>query len=68
MFKVDDKIKVIIFFNLGNLIGVIYIKEEFNILVEIVKEKDLWIIVDEVYREFVYDGFEYISCGNLEGV
>ncbi|WP_236875912.1 aminotransferase class I/II-fold pyridoxal phosphate-dependent enzyme, partial [Clostridioides difficile] len=42
-------------------------KEELNILAEIAKEKDLWIIADEVYREFVYDGLEYTSCGNLEG-
>lgn len=66
--KVDDKTKAIILSNPGNPTGAIYTKEELNILAEIAKEKDLWIIADEVYREFVYDGLEYTSCGNLEGV
>ncbi|MCE4761454.1 pyridoxal phosphate-dependent aminotransferase [Clostridioides difficile] len=66
--KVDDKTKAIILSNPGNPTGAIYTKEELNILAEIAKEKDLWIIADEVYREFVYDGLEYTGCGNLEGV
>lgn len=35
---------------------------------EIAKENDLWIISDEVYREFVYDGLEYTSFGNIKEV
>ena len=35
---------------------------------EIAKEHDLWIISDEVYREFVYDGAEAHSFGQLEDI
>ena len=34
-------------------------------LAEIAKEHNLFIIADEVYREFVYDGLEYMSFGHL---
>ena len=37
-------------------------------IAEIAKEKDLWIIADEVYREFVYEGLEYTSFGNMKEV
>ena len=37
-------------------------------IAEIAKENDLWIIADEVYREFVYEGLEYTSFGNIKEV
>ena len=45
-----------------------YTREEMEMLAEIAMEKDLWIIADEVYREFVYDGLKYTSFGNIESV
>ncbi|MFR9071597.1 MAG: aminotransferase class I/II-fold pyridoxal phosphate-dependent enzyme, partial [Paraclostridium sp.] len=35
---------------------------------DIAIENNLWIIADEVYREFVYDGLDYISFGNIDKV
>ena len=35
-------------------------------LVDICIEHNLFILADEVYREFVYDGLEYISLGNFK--
>lgn len=66
--KIDDKVKAILISNPGNPTGAIYTKEELEMLAEIAIEKNLWIISDEVYREFVYDGLEYTSFGNLENV
>lgn len=65
---VDDKTKAIIISNPGNPTGAIYTEEEMNRLAEVAIEKDLWIIADEVYREFVYEGLKYTSFGNLENV
>lgn len=65
---VDDKTKAIIISNPGNPTGAIYTVEEMNRLAEVAIEKDLWIIADEVYREFVYEGLKYTSFGNLENV
>ena len=66
--KIDDKVKAILLSNPGNPTGAIYSKEELEMIAEIAIEKDLWIISDEVYREFVYDGLEYTSFGNLKQV
>ena len=43
-------------------------KEELETLAEVAKEKDLFIISDEVYREFTYDGLTCTSFGNIKGV
>lgn len=39
-----------------------------DILRDIAKENDLYIISDEVYREFIYDGFEYTSFGEFKDI
>ncbi|OPJ57190.1 pyridoxal phosphate-dependent aminotransferase [Alkalithermobacter paradoxus] len=54
--------------NPGNPTGVVYTKEEIEMVASIAKEHNLFIIADEVYREFVYDGLEYTSFGNVKDV
>jgi aspartate aminotransferase len=62
---ITPKTKAILVSNPGNPTGTIYTKEEVSMLGEIAKEHDLYIIADEVYREFIYDGFEYMSFAHL---
>ena len=66
--KIDDKTSAILIVNPGNPTGCVYTKEEVQMIADIAKEKDLWIIADEVYREFVYEGLEYTSFGNIKEV
>lgn len=66
--KIDDKTSAILVVNPGNPTGCVYTKEEVQMLADIAKEKDLWLIADEVYREFVYEGLEYTSFGNIKEV
>ena len=66
--KIDDKTSAILIVNPGNPTGCVYTKEEVQMIANIAKEKDLWIIADEVYREFVYEGLEYTSFGNIKEV
>lgn len=61
---IDDKSRAFILNNPGNPTGVVYTPEEVQMIVDIAKEKDLFIVADEVYREFVYDDSEYKSFGN----
>ena len=63
-----SKTKAILISNPGNPTGTVYTKKELYMISEIAKENDLWIISDEVYREFVYDGLEYTSFGNIKEV
>ncbi|MDU6114434.1 MAG: pyridoxal phosphate-dependent aminotransferase [Paeniclostridium sordellii] len=66
--KIDKNTKAILISNPGNPTGTVYTKEEVYMLADIAKENNLWIIADEVYREFVYDGLDYISFGNIDEI
>lgn len=63
--KINDKTRAFILNNPGNPTGVVYTPEELQMIVDIAMEKDLFIIADEVYREFVYDGLEFKSFGHF---
>lgn len=66
--KITDKTRAIMISNPGNPTGVVYTKEELRMLADIVKEHDLYLIADEVYREFVYDGLKYTSALYMEDI
>lgn len=65
---IDNKTRAILLSNPGNPTGVVYTKDELNLVAKIAKEHDLYIIADEVYREFVYDGLEYTSFMHIKGI
>ena len=60
--------KAILICNPGNPTGYLYSKEELETLRDIVIKHDLFLIADEVYREFAYDGNEHYSVLNIEGL
>ncbi len=53
--KITDKTKAILVCSPNNPTGSVFSKEELSRVVEIAKKHNLFIISDEVYREFVYD-------------
>ncbi len=65
---ITPKTKGIMICNPGNPTGYLYSKEELNALRELVLKYDLFLLSDEVYREFCYDGKEYISVMHLQGI
>ena len=65
---ITPKTKAILICNPGNPTGYLYSKEEIKKLAEIVKTHDLFLIADEVYREFTYDGAEHYSVMQEEGL
>jgi len=58
---ITPKTKAILICNPGNPTGYIYSKEEIQKLTTIVKKHDIFLISDEVYREFAYDGVKHYS-------
>jgi aspartate aminotransferase len=60
--------KAILICNPGNPTGYLYSKEELETLRNIVIKHDLFLIADEVYREFAYDGHVHHSVLNIEGL
>lgn len=61
---ITDRTRAMLITNPGNPTGVIYTREEMDMLARIALKYDMTLIADEVYREFVYDG-EYTSFGML---
>lgn len=60
--------KAILICNPGNPTGYMYSKEEIEKLKEIVLKHDLFLIADEVYREFAYDGLQHTSVLAVKGL
>lgn len=58
---ITPKTKAILICNPGNPTGYLYSKDEIETLAAIVKKHDLFLVSDEVYREFTYDGLEHYS-------
>lgn len=65
---ITPKTKGIMICNPGNPTGYLYSKEELNQLKAIVLKHDLFLIADEVYREFTYDGAKHYSILGIEGL
>jgi len=65
---ITPKTKAILICNPGNPTGYLYSKEEIEKLKQIVLKHDLFLIADEVYREFAYDGLAHTSVMALEGL
>ena len=65
---ISDKTKAILICNPNNPTGYVYSKEEIKRLVEIVKKHNLYLIADEVYREFTYDGILHTSIMEFEDI
>ncbi len=60
--KITPRTRAIMICNPNNPTGYVYSRQEMEALRDICLEKDLFLLTDEVYREFVYDGAEHISA------
>lgn len=65
---ISNKTKAILICNPGNPTGYLYAKEELEKLKDLALKYDLFLIADEVYREFVYEGIEHHSIMSLDGL
>ncbi|MBO6534460.1 MAG: pyridoxal phosphate-dependent aminotransferase [Muricauda sp.] len=65
---ITPKTKAILICNPGNPTGYLYSREEIHQLAELVKKHDLFLVADEVYREFTYDGREHYSILQVAGL
>ena len=63
---ITPKTRAIMICNPGNPTGYLYSRAELESLKELALKYDLWLFSDEVYREFCYDGKEYVSILHLD--
>ena len=65
---ITSKTKAILICNPGNPSGYLYSKDEIQKLKQLVLKYDLFLIADEVYREFTYDGHKHHSVMSEPGL
>lgn len=63
-----DRMKALILSSPANPTGRVYTEEEMHILIELAKKYNLWIIADEVYREFNYTSRPFHSFAEYEDI
>ena len=61
-----EKTKAIVCINPGNPTGLALTAEEMDVVADFAIENDLWLIADEAYREYVYDGMKPRSFANID--
>ena len=66
--KINRKTKGILICNPNNPTGTVYEKEELEMIAKIAKEKNLFVLSNETYREFVYDGKKHYSMMEFRGL
>ncbi len=65
--KINSKTRGIMYCNPNNPTGTLYTQEEIFRLRDIVKKHNLFLLADEVYREYIYEG-EYTSIMDLTDI
>lgn len=66
--KLTDKTRAIMFSNPGNPTGTVFTRKELKDLVAFAKKHDLFLISDEVYREFTYGDQQSVSIMEFEDI
>lgn len=65
---ISPRTKAVLICNPGNPTGYLYTKQEIHQLAEMVKKHDLFLVADEVYREFAYEGATHYSIMSIPGL
>lgn len=65
--KITPKTRAILICSPNNPTGTVYTKEEMTMIADICKKHNLFVLSDEVYREFIYEG-KHTSIMNIKGI
>ena len=63
---INEHTRAILCTNPGNPTGTVLTEDEMHMLADVAKKHDLYLIGDEAYREFIYDGGKLASFGSCE--
>jgi aspartate aminotransferase len=66
--KITNKTRAILINSPNNPTGTVLTKDEINSLAQLVKKHNLFLLADEVYKEFTYDGEKHFSILELKGM
>lgn len=65
---IDARTRAILWSSPGNPTGAVYTRQELAMLRDVALERGLFLLADEVYREFTYDGARHTSLFHLDGI
>lgn len=65
---ITEKTRAILLSNPGNPTGTVLTPAELRLMADIAREHGLYLICDEVYREFIYDGAEPATAGSFRDI
>jgi len=65
--KITSRTRAILICSPNNPTGTVYTREEMETTAQICKKYNLFVLSDEVYREFIYEG-KHTSIMNIEGI
>lgn len=63
---ITSKTKLLILCNPSNPTGAVYSKEELIKLAEVIRNKDILILSDEIYEKLIYDELKYFSIASID--
>jgi aspartate aminotransferase len=66
--RITDRTKAIMYCSPNNPTGALFSRKDLEMLAGLAQEKNLWLLADEVYREFTYDGGYHTSVLHIPGV
>lgn len=66
--RITPRTRAILFCSPNNPTGAVFSRQDLEMLAELAKERNLWLLSDEVYREFVYDGGRHTGILNIPGI
>lgn len=64
---ITKKTKVFLLNSPSNPTGTVYTEEEIRKIADVLKERDIFIISDEVYEKLIYDNIKHFSIASLKG-
>ncbi|MEO1430923.1 MAG: pyridoxal phosphate-dependent aminotransferase [Cyanobacteria bacterium J06633_8] len=62
---ITSKTKLFVLNSPSNPTGMVYTPEEIKALAEVIVEKDILVVSDEIYEKILYDGAKHLSIGSL---
>ena len=63
---IDEKTKVLIINSPNNPTGSVYTKQDLEEIAQIAREKDIFVISDEIYEKLIYDGEKHVSIASVK--
>ena len=62
---ITPKTKLFVLNSPSNPTGMVYTRAEIKALAEVIVDRDILVVADEIYEKIIYDGAQHVSIGSL---